>query len=403
VICGTSAIDANGTATGLSLTVIDSFHASVSNGVSSSAAGFAASAQVDSLYVRAATEPGVVRLGSVNPSLLYDIVLFGSRTSEVATDRYAVYTIGGVEQVLDTKGNTSDVVAFSGVSPNSSGQIDIGVRMLNNSDTGLLSQLSISSTNTDHAYLSAMKATAAGLNYSAAGQVVSENFDSLANTPLNATGQWLNGITVPGWYVTTSAGASLDTYTVHDGSVAKQNALLSVGTIGENDRALGFQTATTTVHTHYGLLLVNNTGMSLDRFTLSYKGEQWRWVNPGLDSLVFEYQVFDAAEGSLTAASGWAAVDELRFDSPKTNATLNQGLDGNLPENSALLTGSAMGFLWKPGQELWLRWTDTGASWQMMGIDDVSFFATVPEPGSALLLLIGGLVGLATRWRRQSR
>ncbi len=46
------------------------------------------------------------------------------------------------------------------------------------------------------------------------------------------------------------------------------------------------------------------------------------------------------------------------------------------------------------------RWPHTAASWQRMGIDDVSFRA-VPEPGSALLLLAAGLAVLIGRRRQR--
>ncbi len=160
-----NAKDAAGTDTGISLSITDSFFSTVQNGINSSAAGFEAMAQYDSLYVRGTTgddnnDTGIIRLSGLDTNALYDIVLFGSRTSEAGTDRYTVYTIDGVEKVLNCKGNSSEVVTFSNWAPDSQGNIDIGARLLTNSDTTLLAQLGIASTNTDHGYLSAMSVTA---------------------------------------------------------------------------------------------------------------------------------------------------------------------------------------------------------------------------------------------------
>ena len=156
-----NAKDAAGTDTGISLSITESFMATIQNGISSSSAGFEATAQYDSAYIKTPEHPtAAVRLSGLDTNALYDIVLFGSRTSEAGTDRYTVYTIDGVEKVLNCKGNSSEVVTFSNWAPDSQGNIDIGARLLTNSDTTLLAQLGIASTNTDHGYLSAMSVTA---------------------------------------------------------------------------------------------------------------------------------------------------------------------------------------------------------------------------------------------------
>lgn len=319
------------------------------------------------------------------------------------TDRYTVYTIDGVEQVLDTRGNTSNVVTFSGVAPSSSGQIDIGVRLLTNDDTALLQQLDIAETDTDHGYLSAMKVTTDGIvKYSTAGQVLTETFDSLANSPRNGTESWSNNSTLPGWYFSRASGALASTYTIFDGNGAKQDVLLSLGQTDDSDRALGFQSSSSAGTVHYGFRVENNTPMALDEFHLGYTGEQWRAVNSSDPSkIIFEYQVFDSGEGDLLATSGWTAIDSLEFTAPHYHSSSgdNRGLDGNDPDNREVVYGMAMDVTWGPGQELWLRWTDIHPPHQMMGIDDV-WFRAVPEPSSLLLLLVGGMAVLFRR-RRQ--
>lgn len=383
--------------------------AAVTNGINSSAAGFHQNAQRDSFYVREGSAPtypsAAIQLEALHPFLVYDIVLFGSRSSsDGMTDRYTVYSIDGVDQVLDTKGNTSNVVTFPSVAPSSSGQIDIGVRLLTNDDTALLQQLDIAETDTDHGYLSAMKVTTDGIvKYSTAGQVLTETFDSLANSPRNGTEPWSNNSTLPGWYFSRASGALASTYTIFDGNGAKQDVLLSLGQTDDSDRAMGFQSSSSAGTVHYGFRVENNTPITLDEFHLGYTGEQWRAVNSGEPSrIIFEYQVFDSGEGDLLAATGWTAIDSLEFVAPHyhSSSDYNTGLDGNDPANREALYGMATDLPWGPGQELWLRWTDIHPPHQMMGIDDV-WFRAVPEPCSLMLLLAGGIVLLGRRRRKR--
>ena len=60
------------------------------------------------------------------------------------------------------------------------------------------------------------------------------------------------------------------------------------------------------------------------------------------------------------------------------------------------------GFSWAPGTDLWLRWTDPQTLTVRddgMALDDLSFFAEVPEPSTIALLGLG-LAGLLARRRR---
>ena len=62
---------------------------------------------------------------------------------------------------------------------------------------------------------------------------------------------------------------------------ANTGAFMSYGASGNTERALGSQVSGTTVavipgQQYIGLRLTNNVGYTLDSFTLSYDGEQWR-------------------------------------------------------------------------------------------------------------------------------
>ncbi|MDY0170919.1 MAG: PEP-CTERM sorting domain-containing protein [Thermoguttaceae bacterium] len=236
------------------------------------------------------------------------------------------------------------------------------------------------------------------------GDVIQQDFNTLGNSPNNTTQPWNDGATLPGWYFVRNNGTGVEDYRIFNGTAARQNELLSLGQADDPDRALGFQTSSASGSVHYGLRLVNDGGMILDGFQLAYTGEQWRAVNSsGPSEIVFSYQVFDAGNGDLRAASGWTEIGDLKFIAPRyhSSSSDNTGLDGNDPANRAELYGVATDMTWAPGQELWLRWTDIQPPHQMMGIDDV-WLRAVPEPGNMLLLLAGGMAMLTRRRRCQT-
>ena len=253
----------------------------------------------------------------------------------------------------------------------------------------------------------------AAVAYSSIGSGYTQNFNSLANT--GTTNGWTNDSTLPGWYAAQVSTATTDwtTYAAASGA-AFQGALLSVGTSGSTDRALGGQNANTTgsplptTTMFYGLQFSNSTGSTLTTFSLGYTGEQWRFVqNEARDSMVFQYQIFAAGTGSITAASGWTAVSSLGFDAPIMSSSASAALTGNSAANRVVVNGSVSGISWANGTELWLRWGDSssgdsagaGATRSMLAIDDVTFSAdVVPEP-SSLLLSCSGIVLLAIRRR----
>src|SRR5690606_7117105 len=134
-----------------------------------------------------------------------------------------------------------------------------------------------------------------------------------------------------------------------------------ITSLGNNtDRAFGGQNDDLTATYYYGAQILNSTGTTLDTFTLTYTGEQWRMIkNEGADQLTFQYQIFNAGEGSLSAATGWNAVEALDFIAPRTTTGGSTGLDGNLSANRVEgISATALGLTWSNGQEIWLRWAD---------------------------------------------
>jgi PEP-CTERM motif len=92
------------------------------------------------------------------------------------------------------------------------------------------------------------------------------------------------------------------------------------------------------------------------------------------------------------AALAWTAPTTLGAEG---------AVDGTAAANRVLVSAvTVSGISWAPGTDLWLRWTDPQASGVRddgMALDDLSFSAAVPEPGSASLLLVGVLAAGAVR------
>jgi len=243
------------------------------------------------------------------------------------------------------------------------------------------------------------------VTYDTAGSTYSQNFNTLV-TSGNAA--WTNGSTVNGWYF---AGAAPSTVYASSGSSSQQGSPLSLGTGA--DRAFGAQSpnlgGSGTNSQFYGVAIGNSSGTTLNTFSLSYTGEQWRVVQPdSADAISFQYQIFNSGSGSLTAASGWTTVSALGFTSPRVGLATG-ALDGNLAINQVAVSSSVMGLTWNDGQELWLRWGDYNIrptnpdpeQRQMLGIDDINFNA-VPEPAATLLAGLGLAIMLFKTRRRIS-
>lgn len=251
-------------------------------------------------------------------------------------------------------------------------------------------------------------AVAGPLSYT--GGTYTQNFDTLPSTGassvanrgpnyINPSWSGVTGSNLEGWQFAQPLGTATTTeYRAQNGSLSGSGGrgVVSFGTTGSSDRALGSLTTSNQIPT-FGLVLTNNTAQVLTSFTLSFTGEQWRRgdrVDPQ-NTLFFSYGLASDIGASLT---DYSALD---FTSP-TAAPLNSALDGNLPANQTAKSATITGLNWGVGQTLVLKWTSDEASGQDDGlaIDNLSFSA-VPEPSSFALAAVG-LVGAAgIVWRRR--
>jgi hypothetical protein len=253
---------------------------------------------------------------------------------------------------------------------------------------------------------------AAPLGY--AGGTYTQDFDGLPtvasginSTTLSGKGPHnINGVLgstgLEGWTMGNPGGSSSSTeFKVHDGSFASSTGrgVVSFGTNGSTDRALG-QLPTSNQRPAVGVTFRNDTGGVLTEFDVSYWGEQWRRGNSAANTLFFSYSL---TQQNINSNTGFTNVPTLHFVTPNMQSSPTEvPLDGNAPGNRTFLSDTISDIEWEPGQLLTLRWRINELSGQDngMAIDDVSFTA-IPEPGSLILLGLGGLAMLARR-RKQA-
>jgi hypothetical protein len=221
-----------------------------------------------------------------------------------------------------------------------------------------------------------------------------QNFDILGTDT-----SWL-----PGWSgvnATGSPGTPL-TLGITTGTTTS-GGLYNVGSAGESDRAVG-SLATGTVIPRFGVQFQNTSGTTFEGVQLGGVMEQWRSGSSATanEILTFEYS-FNAQDIDDSLAT-WHTLAGMDLLERLTQTTTAAALNGNLPENQALLNGNIEDALWLDQGLLTLRWTDfndTGSD-GLYALDNftLSGMSVVPEP-SVYALAGLGLLALLCRPRRR--
>ena len=275
----------------------------------------------------------------------------------------------------------------------------------------------------------------AGISYSTVDSLYSENFDSLpTDPPSNAnlqgtgTGLYTSGwaddtttvagtrISVPGWYLyhplgpLTEGGAN-GHQRIRFGTGANTGGFwaFSNSNAANPEKALGNIGSAVTANDgdimRIAVRLVNNTGVALSKFTVTYDGEQWRdGQSASPETLSFGYSLSVGVLDWTNAVFNGVAA--LNFTSPVFSGVGTSGnvVDGNVAGRVADITATIDGIDWEPGAELWLQWSDPQLAANAddgLAIDNVRFTASVPEPSSFALLGLAAAGWLAFRRRRK--
>jgi hypothetical protein len=178
-----------------------------------------------------------------------------------------------------------------------------------------------------------------------------QEFNLLASS--GNSNSWIDDSTIGGWY------ANRTTYAAGTGS-SNTGALYSFGSVS-SDRGLGSVASGGTGTVLWGVRFVNNTANTISALNIGYVGEQWRnggssTTSPSVaQKLDFQYQI---GASSLTSGT-WIDFAPLDFTSPTFGTTSASALDGNAAANRTNLSASLSGLSMAPGQEIWLRWSDS--------------------------------------------
>jgi len=273
----------------------------------------------------------------------------------------------------------------------------------------------------------------ASVSYTTPGSPYVQNFDSLPNSPENVSlgnspigwtddnaSPGAGNFSVVGWSLyypttTTEGGFNGHQRFRNSGAPGNTGSFYSFGASGATERALGDigantlapdgQTGNDAGNLYIALRLFNNTGQTLNNFTLSYTGEQWRDGGTSTpETMTVAWSTTATAVSDPSTSFSLAPL--LSWTSPKATATAGP-LDGNNAANRvAVGPVTITGINWAPGTDLWLRWTDpqlSGKPDQGMAIDDLIFSAdvAVPEPSTCALLALAA-AGLLISRRRKS-
>jgi len=272
----------------------------------------------------------------------------------------------------------------------------------------------------------------ASVGYTTPGSTYSQNFDSLPNTPENTSlgtspVGWTDDNAAPGagnfsivgWYLyhplslLGAEGGFNGNQRMRIGAgSANTGGFMSFGASGSTERALGDVGSNVlagpnapTNSIWIGLRLSNTTGVTLNSFTVTYDGEQWRdggATTPVAQTMNFMWST--TATAISDPNSSFTPEASLNFTSPVfANTGSGAAVNGNTVGRVAGITATVAGFNWAPGTDLWLRWDDINNAGNDHGlaIDNFTFSASaVPEPSVCALAGLAAVGGLICRRRK---
>jgi len=294
------------------------------------------------------------------------------------------YTVTSGPTSGSLKKNGTVITTFTSTDLNASSSLSSAIRYTTTGTAGSTDSFTVSVSNgagsTVTGVVVNISVVAATTAVSFNGTTYTQNFDDLLPSPIPTDRLTLPSASVlpQGWIVVESGTNAESSIQIDNGGSTTGDTFL-YGSTGSNERALGsFSSGSLT--SQYGLAIVNNSGSTINNFTLSYRGEQWKngrnstAVN---NTLTFDYST---TASSLGAATGFTSVSGLTFTAPQGGTTTpDLTLDGNDSANRQDITSTVTGISWAAGATLYLRWADINETGNDdgLGIDNISFSATL--------------------------
>jgi hypothetical protein len=197
-----------------------------------------------------------------------------------------------------------------------------------------------------------------------------------------------------GWY---GSGVSSSKFGATDGDQTT-GGQVSFGLPDSSNRALGLLATSSTKGTAVGVRFINGTASTLTRMNLQVTGEVWRQSNVA-KMLQFYYAVDPTGTNSFPTGAT-AFISAMNVSLPATGPMGGGAVDGTSTFNQTNLSVSNQSITnWPPGAALWLVWqmTDSSGNAQGLGLDNLSFSASVPAPPVALDIQVSG-AGILLIW-----
>ena len=245
--------------------------------------------------------------------------------------------------------------------------------------------------------------------YTTAGVVYFQNFDGLPNSgaasafPITGAGPFdlsaspISGTNLTGWQFYKTGGSGSNAVFATGTGSNNNGDVYSFGSSGSTNRALGSLPTSGATYA-IGFLVTNNTGTTLNAFTVSFAAEQWR--NGGSNSSntwTFKYKIGSSFSNINQASLSTNA--NLNFSSVISSASIAV-LDGTASANQSVRSYTISGITWSNGDQLLLRWDDAAHSnSDAMAIENFSFAAYTSS--SNIYTWSGGASGsytIAANW-----
>lgn len=219
-------------------------------------------------------------------------------------------------------------------------------------------------------------------------------FPLYTNITAGASGGLALSNTMAGWYGECDVSQPGGQLGASDGSQTT-GGIISFGNTNaatSSNRALGLIATSSSLGTHFGLKLINQTTSNLNYLSLQFVGENWK-LGTKPKTMVFGYSIDLAGNNStlsldeITSAQG-NTLSNLSFSFPVASKV--GPTNGLLAVNQTNLNAAylLLATPWTPGSALWLVWSinDPTGSGQGYGIDNLSFYATSTNLPAAITM-----------------